>query len=131
VFTEPLLINGLHNPVVLLLLAYMLQTFPSNGRCLQSYRLATGLYATIYNVYQENEHLKREMFIFELLRNAYPTELQETRNLKEYEEGGFSVRSLRMTPAMVTSVKFNRCFEAGPLYMHAKAQSWPSMEVHE
>jgi hypothetical protein len=48
VFTEPLLRNRLHNHVVLLLRACMLQVLPSNGRCLQSHRLATGLYATIY-----------------------------------------------------------------------------------
>jgi hypothetical protein len=43
VFTESLLRNGLHNPVVLLLHACMLPVLPSNGRCLQSHRLATGL----------------------------------------------------------------------------------------
>jgi hypothetical protein len=47
VFTGPLLRNGLYNPVVLLLPACMLWALPSNGSCLQSYRLATGLYATI------------------------------------------------------------------------------------
>jgi hypothetical protein len=40
--TEPLLINGLHNPVIL-----MLRALPSNGRCLQNHCLAKGLYATI------------------------------------------------------------------------------------
>jgi hypothetical protein len=48
VFSHPLLRNRLHNPVVLLLRAYMLRALPSNGRCLQSHRLAAGLYATIY-----------------------------------------------------------------------------------
>jgi hypothetical protein len=47
VFIEPLLINGLHNPVVLLLRAHMLRALSSNGRCLQTHRLTTGLYATI------------------------------------------------------------------------------------
>jgi hypothetical protein len=46
VFTEPLLRDGLHNSVVLLLRASMLRALPNNGRCLQSHRLATGLYAT-------------------------------------------------------------------------------------
>jgi hypothetical protein len=50
VFTEPLFRNGLHNPVVLLLCACMLRALPSNGRCLQSHRLATCLYATIYKL---------------------------------------------------------------------------------
>jgi hypothetical protein len=48
VFTEPLLRNGLHNPVVLLLRACMLRALPNNGRCLQTHRLATGLYVTLY-----------------------------------------------------------------------------------
>jgi hypothetical protein len=47
VFTFPLLRNGLHNPVVLLLRACMLRTLPSNSRCLQSKYLSTGLYATV------------------------------------------------------------------------------------
>jgi hypothetical protein len=46
-FTEPLLRNGLHNLVVLLLRACMLRALPSNGRCLQSHCLATDLYATV------------------------------------------------------------------------------------
>jgi hypothetical protein len=50
-FTKPFLRNGLHNPVVLLLRACMLQTLQGNGRCLQSHRLATGLYATIIFIY--------------------------------------------------------------------------------
>jgi hypothetical protein len=37
----------LHNPG-LLFRAYMLRTLPSNGHCLQSHRLETGLYATIW-----------------------------------------------------------------------------------
>jgi hypothetical protein len=49
VFTDPLLINGLHDIVVLLLRACMLQALLSNGRCLQSHRLTTGLYATEFN----------------------------------------------------------------------------------
>jgi hypothetical protein len=48
VFTNPLLINGLHY-MVLLLRACMLLALPRNGRCLHSHRLATGLYATIFN----------------------------------------------------------------------------------
>jgi hypothetical protein len=47
VFTEPLHINGLHNPVVLLLRAYMLRALPGNGHCSQSHCLVTGLCATI------------------------------------------------------------------------------------
>jgi hypothetical protein len=47
VFTEPLLRNGLHNPVVLLLRASVLQALPSNDRCLQSHRLTTGLYEIV------------------------------------------------------------------------------------
>jgi hypothetical protein len=47
VFANPLLRNGLHNPVLLLLRACMLRVFPSNGRYLQSHRLATGLHAKI------------------------------------------------------------------------------------
>jgi hypothetical protein len=39
--------NGLHNPFVILLRACMLRALPNNGRCLQSHRLATGLYSTI------------------------------------------------------------------------------------
>jgi hypothetical protein len=42
VFTDPLLRNGLQNPVILLL-----RELPSNGRYLQSPRLATGLFATV------------------------------------------------------------------------------------
>jgi hypothetical protein len=45
-FTEPLL----RNAAVLLLRACMFRTLPSNGSCLQSHRLAKGLYATIYNM---------------------------------------------------------------------------------
>jgi hypothetical protein len=48
VFTDPLLRNRLHNSVVLLLRACTLRALPSNGRCLQSHRLATGLFSTIY-----------------------------------------------------------------------------------
>jgi hypothetical protein len=51
VFTEPLLRNGLHNPVVLLLSACMLRALHSNGRCLQSYLSATGPYTTLF-IYQ-------------------------------------------------------------------------------
>jgi hypothetical protein len=47
VFTEPLLRNGLQNPVVLLLRACALWDLPSNDRSLQSQSLTTGLYATI------------------------------------------------------------------------------------
>jgi hypothetical protein len=47
VFTEPLLRNGLHNPVVIFLRTCMSRASPSNGRCLQSHRLATGLYSTV------------------------------------------------------------------------------------
>jgi hypothetical protein len=43
VFTDLLFRNVLHNPVVLLLRA-----LPSNGLCLQSDCLTTGLYATIF-----------------------------------------------------------------------------------
>jgi hypothetical protein len=35
------------NTVPLLLRAYMLRALPSNGRCLQSHRLTTDLYATV------------------------------------------------------------------------------------
>jgi hypothetical protein len=38
------------NIVLLLLRACMLRTLPSNGRCLQSHSLATGLYATLLSV---------------------------------------------------------------------------------
>jgi hypothetical protein len=54
VFTTPLHINGpgadhTENTVLLLLCAWMLQALPSNGGCLQSHCLATGLYsATCY-----------------------------------------------------------------------------------
>jgi hypothetical protein len=48
VFTDPLLRNGLHNPVVLVLRVCMLLALPSKARCLQSHSLATGLYVTIY-----------------------------------------------------------------------------------
>jgi hypothetical protein len=48
VFTEKLLRNGLHKPLVLLLRACTLQALHSGGRCLQSNHLATGLYATIW-----------------------------------------------------------------------------------
>jgi hypothetical protein len=58
VFTDPLLRNGLHNPV-LLLCARMLRALPSNGRCLQSQLLATGLYATQYIRIQFIPHWKR------------------------------------------------------------------------
>jgi hypothetical protein len=50
VFTDPLLRNGLHNIIVLLLCACMLRELPSNGRCLQSHRLAADLYAIILKV---------------------------------------------------------------------------------
>jgi hypothetical protein len=47
VFTEQLLRNGFLNPVVLLLRVCMLRALHSNGRCLQSHGLATGMYTTI------------------------------------------------------------------------------------
>jgi hypothetical protein len=47
VFTEPLLTNGLHNPVVLLLRQCMLRTLHSNGICLQNHHLGRDLYATV------------------------------------------------------------------------------------
>jgi hypothetical protein len=47
VFSDPLLRNGLHNPVVQLLLACMLWALPSNACCLQSHCLATGVDATV------------------------------------------------------------------------------------
>jgi hypothetical protein len=47
--TELLLRNGLHNLVVLLLRVSKLLALPSNGRCLQSRRLAIGLYTTIFS----------------------------------------------------------------------------------
>jgi hypothetical protein len=49
--TEPLPRNGLHNPVFLLLHAFMLWALPNNGHCLQDHCLAMGLYATILTVY--------------------------------------------------------------------------------
>jgi hypothetical protein len=49
VLTDPLLRNGLHNTVVLLLRACMLRALPTNGRCLQSHLLATGVFVTIYS----------------------------------------------------------------------------------
>jgi hypothetical protein len=55
---------------------------------------------------------------FKFLRNIYPTELHGTKEFKEYEKGGFLVLSLHMSPAALTAVKFNRCFEEGHLYMH-------------
>jgi hypothetical protein len=53
-FTAPLHINGrgadhIENTVLLLSCARKLRALPSNGRCLQSHCLATGLYATVYN----------------------------------------------------------------------------------
>jgi hypothetical protein len=47
VFSDPVLRNALHNPIVLLLLACMLRALPSNGCCLQKHRLTTGLFANI------------------------------------------------------------------------------------
>jgi hypothetical protein len=47
VFTNPFPRIGLHNPFVLLLRAWMFRALPGNGRCLQSYYLTTGLYATV------------------------------------------------------------------------------------
>jgi hypothetical protein len=47
-FTDSILRNRLHNTVFLLLRACILRAIPSNGRCLQSQRPATGLYATIF-----------------------------------------------------------------------------------
>jgi hypothetical protein len=41
---------------VLLSHACMLRALPSNGRCLQRYRLATNLYATIYFLRQIRMH---------------------------------------------------------------------------
>jgi hypothetical protein len=43
VSTDPLLKNGLHNPVA----SCMLRALPSNGRFLQNHCLVTGLYATL------------------------------------------------------------------------------------
>jgi hypothetical protein len=43
VFSEHLLTNGLHKPVVLLLRACVYIASVNNGRCLQSDCLATGL----------------------------------------------------------------------------------------
>jgi hypothetical protein len=56
VFTEPLLRNGLHDPVVLLLRADMLLALPSNGRCLQSHCLATGLYTMLLRHREPEAH---------------------------------------------------------------------------
>jgi hypothetical protein len=55
VFSEPWLRNGFHKLVVLLLRACILRALPNNCWCLQSHCLATGLYVSIYNAYQENE----------------------------------------------------------------------------
>jgi hypothetical protein len=50
-----LVITTLHEPtentVPLLLRARMLRALPSNDHCLQSHRLATGLYATVLIIY--------------------------------------------------------------------------------
>jgi hypothetical protein len=46
VFTDPSLRNEFHN-TVLLLRAWTFRALHSNGRCLQSHCLATGLYATL------------------------------------------------------------------------------------
>jgi hypothetical protein len=48
VFTKPLRRNGLRNTVVLLLRACMLRALPVNSRCLQTHRLATSPYATLF-----------------------------------------------------------------------------------
>jgi hypothetical protein len=45
VFTDPLPRNELHNPILLL------WALPSNGCCLHSYHLPTGLYSTLYITY--------------------------------------------------------------------------------
>jgi hypothetical protein len=47
VFTDPLVRNGWHNPIVLLSRACMLWALSNNGCCLQSHHLARGLYVTI------------------------------------------------------------------------------------
>jgi hypothetical protein len=49
-YSELLLRNGLHNPVVLWLHACMLRALHSNGRCLQRHCLVSCLYATILSV---------------------------------------------------------------------------------
>jgi hypothetical protein len=46
-FTDPLLRNGFHNPVFLLLRLCIFRALPSNGRCLHIYDLATRLFSTI------------------------------------------------------------------------------------
>jgi hypothetical protein len=46
-FADPLLRNGFHNPVVLLLRACMLGALLSNGRCLESHCLVMRLYARV------------------------------------------------------------------------------------
>jgi hypothetical protein len=47
-FTGPLPRNGLHKTGFLLLRVCMLRALPSNGRYLQSHRVAMGLYAAIF-----------------------------------------------------------------------------------
>jgi hypothetical protein len=55
VFTDPLLRNGLHIPVVILLRACMLRTLPSKSRCLHSHCLARGLYTIIFQAFYESK----------------------------------------------------------------------------
>jgi hypothetical protein len=55
VFTDSLLRNALHNPIVVLLRVCMLRTLPSNGRWLPSHCLARGLYATIFHAFYESK----------------------------------------------------------------------------
>jgi hypothetical protein len=58
VFTQPLFGNRLYNPVVLLLGA-----LPSNGRCWQGHRLASGLYTTICCVIGINCEIMASSFV--------------------------------------------------------------------
>jgi hypothetical protein len=77
VFFDPLLINGLHNPAVLLLHACMLRALPCKGRCLQSVCLATGLYATLLihltDCFLKGiHHMKGRMMKMSLTYNRFP-----------------------------------------------------------
>jgi hypothetical protein len=65
VFTEPLIGNGLYNPVVILLRA-----LPSNGRCLHSHRLAMGLYVTVFyaNTWNVSYCIKETVYDWLLVR---------------------------------------------------------------
>jgi hypothetical protein len=71
--------NGLHNPVVVLLRAYILRMLHNNSCCLQSHLLATGPYATIWLVNTGLERMWKMLIMvqFEELFWNMPTETEE------------------------------------------------------